>query len=375
MRPRHFCLIALLVMLLISCAGSHNWEAALVLSDISAGPDPSWLKELTLQPHRDLISYTVEDRQYHGDIYYPADGALAGLVMVPGAAEEGKDDPRLVAFATSLARARFAVLVPDLPSLRGLKVDSGNIREVADGFKYLVTQEELAPQGHAGLVAFSYAAGPTILAAREPDLARQVRFILTIGGYYALPAVLTFITTGDYLVGGAWKHQDPSPYGKWVFVLSNLHHLCEPADRNLFRAMIERKKVDLDAPIDDLARHLGLQGQALYRFITNTDRVQVPTLLDQLPHGIQNEIKRLDLSSQDLTNLKARLLLIHGYDDDIIPYTESVSLSQALPADQTELFLIDGLVHVDARPGLVGRWRMWRALVFLLAERGEEPAP
>lgn len=375
MRPRLFYLIALLLILLTGCTESNNWEAALLLSDISAGPDSSWLKDLTPEPVRKTISYTVEGRQYNGDIYCPADGALAGLVMVPGAAEEGRDHPRLIEFATSLARVRFAVLVPDLTSLRELKVRSGNIREIADGLKYLLSQDELAPQGHAGLVAFSYAAGPAITAARHPELAEQVSFVLTVGGYYALPAVLTFITTGDYLDDGVWKHQEPRPYGKWVFVLSNLHHLVVPADRDLFQSMVKLKKVDLAASVDDLARRLSPQGQDLYRFITNTDRTKVQVLLERLPRGIQGEVRRLDLSSYDLSQLKARLLLIHGFDDDIIPYTESVALAQVMPTEQVELYLIDGLVHVDAQPDLVGRWRMWRALASLLAERDKVSGP
>ncbi len=368
MRPR-FYLFILLIIVLTGCSGSRNWEAALLLSDISAGADSSWLKDFTPVPVRQTVSYTVAGRQYMGDIYTPADGALARLVMVPGAAEEGKDDPRLIEFATSLARVRFAVLVPDLPSLRKLKVNSGNIREIADGVNYLVSQDELAPQGHAGLVAFSYAAGPAIAAARQPELAEQVGFVLTIGGYYTLPAVLSFITTGHYLDDGVWKHQEPSPYGKWVFVISNLHHLDESADRDLFQSMVERKKADLAASIDDLAQRLGPQGQDLYRFITNNDRTKVQVLLERLPRGIQEEVERLDLSSQDLSQLKARLLLIHGFDDDIIPFTESVALAKAMPTEQVELYLIDGLVHVDAKPGLVGRWRMWQALAALLAER------
>ena len=36
-----------------------------------------------------------------------------GLLLIHGLAEAGKDDPQLVRFATTMARAGFAVLVPD----------------------------------------------------------------------------------------------------------------------------------------------------------------------------------------------------------------------------------------------------------------------
>src|SRR3970282_281862 len=48
------------------------------------------------------------------------------------AAPAAKDDPRLVAFATTLARARFLVLVPDVAGLRQLRVRAADAREIAD---------------------------------------------------------------------------------------------------------------------------------------------------------------------------------------------------------------------------------------------------
>jgi pimeloyl-ACP methyl ester carboxylesterase len=219
------------------------------------------------------------------------------------------------------------------------------------------------------MVAFSYAAGPAILAALEAEIREQTRFILAVGGYHDLVEVLTFFTTGWFRQDGNWQYLEPNEYGKWVFVLSNLGRLEAPADRVLLRAMARRKMADLEASLDDLAGQLRGQGRALYAFITNRDPLQAPALLQQLPAGIRGDIAALDLSSKDLSRLGARLLLIHGYDDSIIPYTESIALAAAVPKGQARLFLVDGLAHVDLEPGLRSRFRLWRAILALLAER------
>jgi pimeloyl-ACP methyl ester carboxylesterase len=372
MRPGCLALVVILILLVNGCAFSRNWEAALLLSDISAGTAPSRLKKTTPEPARRTVEYAIAGRAYRGDLYLSAEPVQAGLLLVPGAAEAGKDDPRLITLARSLARVGFAVLVPDLESLRELRVNPGNIREIADSFRYLAGREEFAPQGRAGLVAFSYAAGPAVLAALEPE-PPAVEFILTVGGYYSMSSLLTFITTGDFRVDGTWRHLDPSPYGKWVLVQSNLHHLDDPDDREIFRAMIERKKADLSAPLEELSRGLGPQGQSLYRFVANEDRSRVPDLYGRLPQSIREEVERLDIADKNLANLESRLILVHGYDDHIIPYSESLDLARAMPSGQVGLYLVDGLMHVDARPGLIGRWRLWRALAALLSEREEEP--
>lgn len=89
-------------------------EAALVLADLRTGAEPSLFKRLTPRPERQKLSVSVGERRLTGDLYLPGDKAGAGLVLVPGAARDGKDDPRLVALAQTLARARFVVLVPDM---------------------------------------------------------------------------------------------------------------------------------------------------------------------------------------------------------------------------------------------------------------------
>jgi len=370
-RARPLILLILLVvsLLLPGCSPRRGWEAALVLADIAAGSAESRLKETTLAPRREAVAFAVEERHYRGDLYRPEKETAAALLLLPGAAETGKDDPRLVAFATTLARARFSVLVPDIASLRQLKVNPGNVREFADALVWLASQPDLAPGGRAGMVAFSYAAGPAILAALKPPAQNRTAFILAVGPYFDLRRALTFFTTGCFQVGEKWHYLEPNEYGKWVFVLSNLDRLADPGDRERLRLMAERKKSDLTAPLDDLVQGLTPEGKRLYAFIVNRDVERAPQLIEGLPSGVRADIAALTLAGKALGRLQARLFLVHGTDDNIIPFSESLALASAAPQGKAHLFLVDGLAHVDLEPGLWSRLRLWRAIYLLLTER------
>src|SRR5689334_4652325 len=97
-----------------ACDAQREYEAAVLLSDIAASGGPSHLKSMTPVPRRSRLLISDSGPTRSADLYLLNEAPLAGLLLLPGAAEGGKDDPRLVAFAMSLARARFAVLVPDL---------------------------------------------------------------------------------------------------------------------------------------------------------------------------------------------------------------------------------------------------------------------
>ncbi len=348
-----------------------SYESLLMLADLSAGQGPSRLKQITPWPDRRLVDYTVDGRFYTGDLYRLSAAPQAAIVLVPGAAQKGKDDPRLVSLAYTLARVRFAVLVPDMTGVRDLKVRPSDIQEVADAFTYLASRRELAPEGRVGIGGHSYAVGPAILAAMQPELRDQVRFVYGIGGYYDITNVIRFFTTGYYRLEPTepWRYLAPNDYGKWVFVLSNVDRFSEP-DRSTLTQMAERRISDPKAPIEELAMRLEAEGRSLYELLSNTDPERTPALLEALPAGIWSDMQALDLSRRGLSDLRARLILIHGEDDTIIPYTESIRLDRAVPSYQARLFLLRGLQHVDIRGlGIRDAWRLSCALEAILMER------
>ena len=250
----------LILLMLAGCVPLPDDEAAWVLEDLAAGAGSSRLKERGPNPARQTIGYQVQGRSYRGDLYRPGEPPLAGIVLVPGVAERGKDDPRLVAFATTLALARFLVLVPELPNLRTFRVRAEDAQGVADAFSQLLSRSEFPTRGRAGIGAFSYAVGPMVLAALDPAIRERVDFVLGVGGYYDLHPVITFFTTGYFQKEGQWHYLVPNRYGKWVFVLGNIERLSDLRDRSAFRAMAERRLNDPHARIDDLSRRLTPEG-------------------------------------------------------------------------------------------------------------------
>jgi len=364
----------LLTVPIAGCSPERAWRSALVLADIGAGSGPSRLKRTTPEPHRERIAFPVGDQTREGDLYRTVETPRAALLLVPGAAERGSDDPRLVALATTLARARFAVLVPDLPSLRRLQVQPGNVEEIAGACRWLLARPELAPSGRLGIMAFSYAAGPAVLAALKPGLRSRVALIFAVGGYYDLPEVLVFFATGWFRRDGHWCHMEPNAYGKWVFVRSNLERIDDPRDRERFAGMAARKLADPAAGIADLAAGLSPGGRDLYAFLTSRDPAEAAALLEKLPPGIRADIAALDLARRDLASLRARLVLVHGKDDRIIPYPQSLALARALAPGQADVFLVKGLFHVDLEPGFWSKVRLWRSIMELLALQELEPA-
>lgn len=374
-RPGRYLPIFWLVLLLLAgCSPGRLGEAARVLADLDAGPGPSALKDATPKPERRGVRYAVAARSYGGDLYVPGETARASMVLVPGIAPTGKDDPLLVAFAETLARARFRVLVPDLANLRRLRVKPEDARAIADAAIWL------AGNGTAGrplgVAAVSYAVGPAVTALFDPEAGKAVDFVVSIGGFHDLTAVVTFFTTGGYRLdpGDAWRYRPPNAYGKWVFVESNLARLADAGDRARLGLIKEMRLRDPTANVSLWAAELGPEGRAVHDLLANDDPDRVPALIAALPDALRADFTALDPSVRDLGGLTQRFLLVHGRDDPIIPETESAKLARALPRGRADLFLIDSLDHVNPKPiGLADRVTLLRAVYELLDERDRRP--
>ena len=326
--------IALAIGGLTGCAFAPWLESGLLLRDVARGVAPG---EVSREPGA------------AGDLYRGRPPARSGIVLLPGVSPQGKDDPRLVRFAEALAASRFAVLVPELPGLRALRVSA------ADADAVVVAVRRLRGQGlPVGLGAFSYAVGPALLAALE--LGPEAAFVLAIGGYHDLSRVVRHFTTGD-----------ADRRAKWLFVQANVSRLERPEERQALTVMANRKLSDENAGIADLMGDLGPDGRAVVALVTNRDPARVAALLEGLPAAIRSELHALDLARRDLAALSAPLLLVHGRDDPVIPAAESASLAAAAP--QAHLFLLDDLAHVDAGWALRDGLTMLRAARELLRLR------
>lgn len=388
-----------LLILLAGCSPARHYEAALVLQDIAADQSASRLKQTTAAPLRQSVSYIVAGRAHAADLYLPgplegcvsADPQMAvargrhcpraAIVAIPGVVPLGKDDPRLVAFATTLARAGFAVLAPEMPGFRQLRVRPSDAREIADAFNYLVSRPELAPGGRTGLFAFSYAVGPAVLAALQDDLRDRVRFVVGLGGYHDLPRAMRFFTTGWFEHDGQWQRMTPDDTGKMVLLYASLPYLADGSDRGIVDRMVALRMRDPAADLSPLAARLSADGKAVYALAANPDPARFPELLARLPVAMRADLDRLNLARHDLKPLKARLFLVHGRNDNLIPWPESLALAAAVSDGLARVFLIRRVLgHVDLRtPSLFAwrfwsedlpdMWKLWRVIDLLLAER------
>ncbi len=313
-----------------------------------SSPDRVTLAWITPTPVVERFLIPGGEQQIPADLYrLPDDKRRAAILLTHGIIESGKDDPRLIRFARSLARSGFVVLVPELRGMKSFRIRFEDVDDIVASFRFLASKKAIVDESKMGLVGFSYGAGPTFLAASHPAIRRQVKFVLSFGGYYDPINVIRFITTGHYEYRDERGFLKPEPYGKFVFFMNNVDYVQNERDRNLLREIFKQEETKKGDDILPLIGRLTPSGRYLYELLTNDDPHRVDDLVKRIDPRVQDYLRRLAVAPL-VPKIEAYLLIGHGSTDPLIPYTESLRLADAVQdPGRVHLVILRLFSHVD----------------------------
>jgi len=353
---RKILLVVISLLLLLGLVFFHQVRlgvvSALFIWDFldEEGGSLSWVSS---KPSVSHLSIPVEDREISADLYYVQDeGKRAAILLTHGIIETGKDDPRLIRFAYSLARAGFIVLTPELRGMKSLRISLSDVDDIVASFRFLGSLEDRVDKDKMGLLGFSFGAGPTIIAAARPSVRSQVEFITSFGGYFDPINVIRYITTGNYEYEGEKGFHKPEPYGKTVFFINNLDYVESERDRRILRGIFtdeNMEKKDQMREIRSLLSRLSPEGLALYELLVNEDPHRVDGLIRRTDRRFQDYLERLSLGPV-IPSIEAYFIIGHGTSDPLIPYTESLRLADAVKnKSKVHLAILNLFAHVDPK--------------------------
>jgi fermentation-respiration switch protein FrsA (DUF1100 family) len=322
-----------------------------------------WLSRATAPPAVRSLAGPGAPDPLSPDLFHPGgrqQGPWPGLVLVHGLTPEGKRDPRLAWTADRLARAGFAVAVPELPALRAQRLRPDDAPIIRDTLLRL-TAHPLVRRGPVAVIAVSVGLGPLALALAEPGLAERVRVVLALGGYGDARELIRYFTTGAFAFGETGGRAVVDPALSREFLARNLDLVRDARDRAAVVAALQGRPLEPGA---------GPEARAVLALLANREPARVDPLLDALPLESRELLDALS-PARHLRRAPARLLLVHGRDDPAIPYTESLRLAAAAPG-RSRLVLVELIGHVEGQAPawhrLADLVRLWSVCYELLAD-------
>ncbi|HEX8691762.1 MAG TPA: hypothetical protein VF746_05030 [Longimicrobium sp.] len=306
------------------------------------------------------VAFEVDGEPREALLYLPPErGPAPAWVVMPGITVHGRHHPAMTRFARSLAASGAVVLAPEVPAWSALRVDSAAARRTLSAAILHLDGRPEVLGGHVGAIGFSFGATQTVIAAADPALHGHLRAVLGFGGYCDLGAALRCNFTGEHEWRGVRYALEPDPYGRWVVVgnfataVPGMEHMGALARAALTLAVeaghfgawawdpvYDARKAELRSELSPGERRIwdvvaGPAGAPVDAGAARelADAFAAAALacdpgLDPRPH---------------LPNLHGRLLLTHGRQDRLIPFTETLRLTAMMPPHVDVSTTITGL--------------------------------
>lgn len=341
--------------LVIRAADVHGWSRSAA--------------DLTTQrvDHQDI---TIPTRfgPIPGREYRPARHATRAVVLTTGVHALGIVEPRLVRLARELSASGVVVITPELPGLKRYQLTPESTDLIEDCGLWLAGRSDLASLGRPGLMGISFSGGLSVVAAGRPALRNRLSYVFSFGGHADLPRVLQFLATG------AGPERQPHDYGVAVLLLNAVAQIdgivppgqvapLQRAIETFLRAsrltVIAQREADREFEhARQLERALPEPAATLMRHVNDRDvHALGPRLRPYLPRLGTDPA----LSPERSPAPSARVYLLHGQEDSIIPAAESRHLARYLEGKAPVDLLVSGLlVHAEAgdHASVVDGWKL-----------------
>jgi putative flippase GtrA/acetyl esterase/lipase len=321
-------------------------KAALVIATTAGVPGASQVvRVLTGEPR-------VEETEIGGvpaTVAAPAcGGPWPAALVLNGATPLGNRHRAVQRLASSLARAGYLAVLPELPGLEEGEVDARTAEATVRAAEATATRPDVRA-GRVALLGVSTGAGLALLAAADERLRGRVSVVAGVAPFADLRLVLRLATTGVYERDGRLVPYRTVPLLGRVVARSLAASLPAGGDRELLLGWLPASGEERDPLVPlpaDLYARLGRDGRAVADALANRDPARFDDLFLALPPGAHELVTLLSPGRQEL-EIDAPVELVTAPDDGYFPLGEAEQLAAALPTSR--LTVTSALEHVRLR--------------------------
>ena len=326
-------LVVLVVLFALEPTRVALQTAVMLPNLLGSGPMPLTL--FSEAPRRSAIAYRPGEADL-AELWLPAwastDRQAGAILLVLGVNNVGRNHPVVERVADALARTGAAVLVPDSRTLLEGRLTVEEIDGLVLAFQALAERSEVDPD-RIGIAGFSVGGSLSLLAARDPRIASDVRWVNAFGAYADAADYLASVSAHAYRgPDGASVPWTPTPLAREVYLQFLLDQVTDDRDRDALDAAFASVILGGERPPPEPRLRASFRSdaaRAVHDLLTAPDLDTAAEAVGTLPPASLGFVDAIS-PARHLDGLVARVYLMHETEDHHVPFVESRALAAAL---------------------------------------------
>jgi len=283
-----------------------------------------------LTPGIDCLDTTYSDNSNDQAlrIYQPRNRSkpLPAAIIYHGASPKGLNHSAMNLLARNLARLGIRVFLPELPKLQELYFSPETYPRIKRFYHQVIERPDILSDKIL-LVGVSFSGGVVVKASTEPDI--NPAGVISFGSYFNLSETLRFFFTGLAEFEDIRIDMVPHEYTKAVWFWNYLNqlelpfeieHVCQCIGHFIRdeRKLVEKVFLECSQPQRDFLKQVFDPRDRTSIAYLNQAETRIQPMVDEIsPHKFIDQIK-------------VPLFIVHGIQDNMVPYTQALALGNAL---------------------------------------------
>ena len=266
------------------------------------------------------------------NIYYSKKYTNKTVIIFLGASPDGEKHKAINYLAKIITKFGYNVFIPRIPPLMELDISNKNIDWITYLYNLLKIRKDINPN-YITTLGISYGGGMLLKASLQDEMNKEPspKSIFLYGAGCDAETILNFITKGEFENNGKINKVEPHAWGLTVF----FHHFIDDIDfgfdsRNIKQVIQHRINNEKLKAQEKLKELNNLEYNIANSIISGKINQEVQEIVNHIMKNKKEYIKELSCK-HICKDVLSKVFILHGANDNMIPFTESVQLNQLLP--------------------------------------------
>lgn len=269
------------------------------------------------------------------------------VILFHGASPYGEEHPSMINLALALANCGIKVYIPKLPKLTKLEITNDTIDLILHF--YLLIKKN-SPQMNIIPAGISFGGGLLLKAMIRKEVKNNSpKSILTYGTYFSLETSIDFLLTGKIDMEGNEEYVKPNDWGLIVLFHNYLSGIAPGFDTEQMQKVLRLRVENLVSESEIEFEKLPIFQQKILIDIYKSNQTDdISKMTKEMKKVFKKEME--EISPSEICNkIDFKVFLMHGANDSMVPYTESIKLHNNI--NNSSLFLSGLYEHREISKG------------------------
>ena len=284
------------------------------------------------------------------------------FILFPGASPFAEEHPGMIGLATTIMNLGYNVFIPRIPPLKALSIKSENVEWFARAYNEIINRNDV-DKTNVTIVGISFGGSILLKATLDERIKlNPPRSMLMYGSCFDLESGLNYLLSGKIEHNGKIAHIPPNEWGLTVLFHNFIKNVDAGFDTSAIQTILAARVADKLDEVEKLKAELNEHD---LQFVDSVLRAkytpQIAGIAKQIFESQKDSLKQVSPSSF-CEQIEMKIFIMHGANDSMVPYTESVKLGNSLPNNKLLISYLYEHKEISTNSGLMNKLKEFAKL-------------